>query len=83
MRKIILSILIMVSAMAGAQTTCNMGWTTTWGTSPEFTGQGDMPKSTLAGKTIREVIRPSIGGDTIRLRLSNFHSTIVSTDQAM
>lgn len=37
--------------------------------------QGDMPKSTLAGKTIREVIRPSIGGDTIRLRLSNFHST--------
>ena len=75
MRKIILSILIMVSAMAGAQTTCNIGWTTTWGTSPEFTGQGDMPKSTLAGKTIREVIRPSIGGDTIRLRLSNFHST--------
>lgn len=29
----------------------------------------------VGGKTIREVIRPPIGGDTIRLRLSNFHST--------
>ena len=56
------------------QSAVNSVWSTTWGTSPEFTGQNDMPKATLAGKTIRQIIRPSFGGDTIRMRLSNFHS---------
>lgn len=56
------------------QSAVNSVWSTTWGTSPEYTGQNDMPKATLAGKTIRQIIRPSFGGDTIRMRLSNFHS---------
>lgn len=33
-----------------------------------------MPKTSLAGKTVRMVIHPTIGGDSVRLRLSNFHS---------
>lgn len=59
---------------ACAQTTTDRAWSTTWGTSPEYTGPADMPKTTLAGKTLRMVVHPTIAGDSIRLRLSNFHS---------
>lgn len=46
-------------------------WTGTWAASAEFTGQGDMPKSSLAGRSIRQVIHVSIGGSRLRLQLSN------------
>lgn len=74
MRTILLCFCMLISMLSYGQTIEDKGWATTWGTSPEYTGEGDMPKTTLSGKTIRQIIRPSIGGDTIRLRLSNFHS---------
>lgn len=47
-------------------------WVGTWATAPEFTGQGDMPRTTtLANCSLREIVRVSIGGDTLRLQLSN------------
>lgn len=74
MRTITLCIGLLMALASYGQSAVNSVWSTTWGTSPEFTGQNDMPKATLAGKTIRQIIRPSFGGDTIRMRLSNFHS---------
>ena len=50
-------------------------WVATWATVPEFTGKGDMPKSgTLTGKSIRQIVRVSIGGNVMRLHLSNEYS---------
>lgn len=50
-------------------------WVATWATATEFTGKGDMPKSgTLTNKSIRQIVRVSIGGSVIRLHLSNEYS---------
>ena len=48
------------------------GWVGTWATAPEFTGAGDMPQhTTLTDNSIRQIVHVSIGGDVLRLQLSN------------
>lgn len=52
------------------------GWVGTWATAPEFTGPGDMPQqTTLTDNSIRQVVHVSIGGDVLRLQLSNEFSS--------
>lgn len=46
-------------------------WVGTWGASAEFTGKQDMPHVSLAGKTIVQTVHVSIGGNVLRLQLSN------------
>lgn len=47
-------------------------WTGTWATAVEFTGKGDMPRTTtLANTSLRQVIQVSLGGDRLTLQLSN------------
>ena len=46
-------------------------FTGTWAAAAEWTGQGDMPRMSLAGNTLREVIQVSIGGEELQLQLSN------------
>ena len=47
-------------------------WVGSWATAPEFTGEGDMPKSvSLSGNSLRQVIHVSLGSDELRLKLSN------------
>ena len=47
-------------------------WVGTWATAPEFTGRGDMPQhTTLTNNSIRQIVHVSIGGDVLRLQLSN------------
>ncbi len=58
---------------AQAQST-DEGWTATWATAVEFTGPGDMPKASLSNRSLREIIHLSIGGETLRMQLSNIHS---------
>ncbi len=43
----------------------------TWAAAAEYTGEQDMPVCTLAGNTLREIIRVSIGGKQLSLHLSN------------
>ena len=51
-------------------------WVGTWATAPEYTGKGDMPRTTtLADCSVRQVVRTSLGGDTLRLQLSNEFGT--------
>ena len=50
-------------------------WTATWATAVEKPGKGDMPKASLSGRSLRQVIHISIGGDTMRLKLSNVQSS--------
>ncbi len=40
----------------------------------EMTGPGDMPKSSLSGRSLREIVQVSIPGETLRMQLSNIHS---------
>lgn len=75
MKKIILSLLSM-----GCVFLCSMAqdvkgqWTGTWATAVEFTGKGDMPASTLSGRSLREIVQVSLPGEVLRMQLSNIHS---------
>lgn len=62
-----------LSAGAMAQTQ-DAGWTGTWATAVEFTGPGDMPKASLSNRSLREIIHVSLGGEVLRMQLSNIHS---------
>ena len=47
-------------------------WTGTWAAAPEWTGAGDMPKkTTLTGNSVRQIVHVSLGGQEIRVQLSN------------
>lgn len=48
------------------------GWVGTWGTSPQLVEPNNMPPAPgLNDNTLRQIVRVSIGGDTIRIRFSN------------
>jgi lysophospholipase L1-like esterase len=49
-------------------------WVATWGTAPQLTEPGNLPPEPLAGKMLRQFVRVSLGGKTIRLRLANTFS---------
>lgn len=66
----IVSIAFLSLASASAQTR----WVGTWGTSPAPQypeAQLQARKLVFANQTVREIVRTSIGGDTVRVRLSN------------
>lgn len=47
-------------------------WVGTWAASPQLTEPRNMPPAPgLGGSTLRQVVRVSLGGDTLRVRLSN------------
>ena len=64
-----------LALQTNAQSTTDAPYLTgTWATAAEYTGQGDMPQNTLAGKTLRQTIKVSIGGEEMQQVLSNEHS---------
>ncbi len=70
MKKIALVLLILSGVAAGASAVDN--WVTTWGTALQLTEPNNMPpKPGLAGNTLRQLLRVSIGGKRIRLQVSN------------
>lgn len=46
-------------------------WVGTWGTAVQLTEPRNLPPVPLAGTTLRQVVRPSLGGEQVRLHLSN------------
>ena len=50
-------------------------WVGTWVTAVEFTSPRDMPASSLSNRSVRNIIRVSLGGSLLRLKLSNEFST--------
>jgi len=69
-RSLVLSLLLCtLCAPVSAQET--EGWTGTWASAAEYASEGDMPATRLAGNTLRQVVQVSIGGDRLRLQLSN------------
>lgn len=48
-----------------------VSWTGTWATAQELAGEEDMPLTELSNCAVRQVVHVSIGGERLRLRLSN------------
>lgn len=57
--------------MASTAVTAQNAYTGTWAAAAEWTGPGDMPKTSLANTTLREIIQVSIGGSELQMQLSN------------
>lgn len=75
MKKLFLSAALAALTMAGMQAqNAETAWTGTWATAVEWTGPNDMPKTSLSNRSLREIIHVSIGGETLRMQLSNIHS---------
>ena len=51
----------------------NPGWVTTWTTSPSTLPPDEPADNALDNRTLRLIVHTSIGGEAIRLRLSNTH----------
>ena len=75
MKKTLLLAALAAIFMANVQAQSNEPtWTGTWATAVEWTGPNDMPKASLSNRSLREIIHVSIGGETLRMQLSNIHS---------
>jgi lysophospholipase L1-like esterase len=59
-------------------------WVGTWSTAPQLVEPGNNPPSPgLSNSTLRQIVRVSIGGDSLRIRLSNEFSMGSVTFQAV
>jgi len=65
-------------ATASSAAPATSGWAATWTTSLQRPGTGFTPNWSERGfthQTVRQVVRLSVGGDTVRVRLSNVYGT--------
>lgn len=69
MKNFLTILLMTIFCVANAQQ-----WTGTWATAPQATTENNMPKTVLSNCAVRQIIRVSLGGDVIRLKLSNEYS---------
>lgn len=70
MKKLILTSALALLAVVGLQ--AQTKWTATWATAIEAPlAESDMPKTSMTNSTLRQVIHVSIGGDKLRMQLSN------------
>ena len=58
---------------AFAQEQSDPRWVTTWSTSPSTLPGEDDPDNSLQDQTLRLIAHSSVGGDSVRIRLSNAH----------
>ena len=77
MRKIIIPfMLLLISWGLFGQSNSKTKWVGTWATAPQLVETKNMPPSPgLTNNSLRQIIRVSIGGDTLRVRFSNEFST--------
>jgi lysophospholipase L1-like esterase len=72
----VLLLMVLLSGYSNAKSN-NAGkiWTGTWSTAPQLVEPNNMPPTPgLANNTFRQIVRVSIGGNIVRLRLSNVFS---------
>ena len=73
---ILFVLLCTFSAVGYAKSNASNKWVGTWSTAPQLVEPGNMPPSPgLNNNTLRQVVRVSIGGDSLRIRFSNEFST--------
>lgn len=68
----IIVLLIFTNSESIGQTASTKKWVGTWTTSPQLVEpQNNPPSPGLSNNTLRQIVHVSIGGDSLRLRLSN------------
>lgn len=50
-------------------------WVTTWGCGPQLTEPSNLPPAPLANSTLRQFVHVTLGGQHLRVRLSNAYGT--------
>ena len=50
-------------------------WVTTWGCGPQLTEPANLPPVPLANSTLRQFVHVTLGGNVLRVRLSNAYGT--------
>lgn len=74
MKRLFLPLMSVAFALGAMAQDADKSWAGTWATAVEFTGPGDMPKTSLSNRSLREIVKVSIPGDELRMQLSNIHS---------
>ena len=75
MKKPLLILTCLLALTANAKPTAG-SWVGTWAAAAEFTGKEDMPQTTnLTDCSLRQIVHVSLGGETLRLKLSNEFSS--------
>jgi lysophospholipase L1-like esterase len=68
------------SQPTGGISTTAQKWVGTWSTAPQLVEPGNNPPSPgLSNNTLRQIVRVSLGGDSLRMRFSNEFSTSPAT----
>ena len=76
-------LLISCSLFGDSNTDPATRWVGTWSTAPQLVEPGNMPPEPgLSHNTLRQVVRVSLGGDSLRVRFTNEFSTSPVTLQA-
>jgi lysophospholipase L1-like esterase len=74
--KTVITLLLFVCALPGAEAT---HWVATWAASPSIQNPDPVAMRTrkleFVNQTVREIVHTSIGGDTVRIKLSNVFGT--------
>ena len=63
----------------GQDTSQAQGWVATWGASPSTPGRSLLDQGagpTFENRTLRQIVHTSVGGDSVRIRLSNRHGSL-------
>lgn len=69
MKKILF--IVFLFTMICLKVSAQESWAGSWATAVEYTGESDMPRSTLSNRSIRQIIHVSLGGSCIRMQFSN------------
>ena len=64
---------LLSSTFTFAQEQSDPRWVTTWSTSPSTLPGEDDPDNNAQEQTLRLIVHSSVGGDSVRIRLSNAH----------
>ena len=82
MRQSLLFIACFIALVLGVQAATaddQRHWVGTWATAPQLVEtQNNPPSPGLAGNSLRQIVQVSLGGDVVRLKLTNTFSTAAS-----
>lgn len=80
----ILMMMLVMGMVLRSEGRAGSHWVGTWYTAPQLVETGNNPPAPgLANNTVRQIVRISIGGDSLRLRFSNEFSTGAVAFQAV
>ena len=75
-RKLLKSLLLTACVMVAGKVVADDHWVGTWGTAPQLVESHNNPPSPgLGNNSLRQIVQVSIGGENVRLKLTNEFST--------